>query len=36
MHLWKKYASMHATYEVCPLNSMARITVHSDDDDNVG
>ena len=27
-HLWSKYANIHATYEIAPINSIPRITVH--------
>ena len=29
MHLWGKCASTKATYEVAPINNVARITVQS-------
>ena len=28
MYLWGKYANIHATYEVAPMNDIARITIH--------
>ena len=28
VHLWEKHATMPATYEVTPLNNVARIIVH--------
>ena len=28
VHLWGKYANMYATYDIAPINNVARITVH--------
>ena len=35
MHLWKEHASIYSTYEVAPINDVARIAVRGDyDNDN--
>ena len=34
MHLLGKYANIHATYKVAPINNVGRITVHNDDDED--
>ena len=34
MHLWEKYANIHAIYEIVSINDVTRIAKHNDDDDD--
>ena len=34
VHLWGKYSTIQATYEVAPINDATRIVVQNDSDDN--